>query len=840
MYTCYISKYKDGDSIIDTPVCIYDKRSPALDLRVASPVLSLADSSAGSFSFVLPMTHFMYDKIVDRLTEVTIKDDDEVIFEGSVISNEKDWNNNKKIVVEGYAAYLNNSTQPRREFFNVTMKEYLEALIDVHNNKSDISKKFEVRNVDVKFPEKSSRDKREQMTPGEQGENTEKSEISTYEFTQYESTMYYLQELKSRCGGHFIFTRKENNRYYIDYKENLEKATDVQTIALGENLLDYNESNDFQLMCTSVLPVAQASSGVTSEIGEVLGIIPQPYFRFGELSQVTEQLNDGNSAVGDYIYVINNSIHKLYKITSYYEDLNHVKRPNLKILTDHFILHLGCVLGHTGTDIIPTYHNAADKDIREYRNRSCFPNNGSSALYYIANDTHDLYEFDGSAYILSQAADVKDSISDHVMQIENIAGVRPSVNKFYITARSYNHGVVKDRDSSYMVSFSYPGSLVGWTKINTPTHGDETPWTSLRYAEYDISYSSDGATYHGSTNLYVAGWGASNPTEIRREAYYYNSEAYSIGMEFDFNEMCGPNHDIHRAETLSNTFIFDFGEWYDDEWHWSIQTITDERYGGYSVLKLYVEDIHDKIYISTRSVGFTDEERKQWVPEEARNNGPIWYAEDASGQLLYKKNKESNNNLVYNSIIYDEVDLSSAELYGAKFVYIGCFGGGIPVKACHSVEQSGSMTDYITVETASEYWAKIGEGETGDVRLHESGSLYVEAQNLIDIYGRIEKKVEFNKINSPEMLLEKAVNFLTQSQLGEITREIQGIDLHNQNIDISPFRISTKIPVWSSVHKCNDDFDLLELTITLDNPVDSKMNISKSITIEDRLREVSE
>ena len=218
----------------------------------------------------------------------------------------------------------------------------------------------------------------------------------------------------------------------------------------------------------------------------------------------------------------------------------------------------------------------------------------------------------------------------------------------------------------------------------------------------------------------------------------------------------------------------------------------------------------------------------------------MWYAADSSNQLLYKKNKDNNTNIVYNSVIYDEVDLSSAELYGAEYIYISCFGSGIPVMAAHSVEQSGSMTDYITVETASEYWVKLGEGETGDVRLHEAGSLYVEAQNLIDIYGRIEKKVEFNKISSPEMLLEKAVNFLTQSQLGEISREIQGIDLHNQNIDISPFRVSTKIPVWSPIHKCNEDFDLLELTITLDNPIDSKMNVSKSITIEDRLKEATE
>lgn len=850
MYTCYISKYKEGDNVITTPVCIYDKRSPALDLRVSNPVLELSDSGAGSFSFVLPITHFMYDKIVEKLTEVTIKDDDEIIFEGSVISNEKDWNNNKKITVEGYAAYLNNSTQPRKEYFNIGMKEYLEALIEVHNNKSDIPYKFEVRDVDVKFPEKNSRDKREQMSPGEQGENTEKSEISTYEFTQYENTMYYLRELSSRCGGHFIFTRKEHNCYYIDYKENLELDSNAQTVALGENLLDYNESNDFQLLCTSVLPVAQASTGVTSEIGEVLGMVPHPYFTFGELSQVTQQLDDEHVLVGDYIYVLNNSDHDLYKVTSFYEDLNHVKRPNLKIITDHFILHQCCVLAHTGTDILPTYMNAAHKDVRTYRNYACLPNDGSTSLYYLLHEPHEgnvLFEFNGSNYVASLAADVIANVPYHVIHIENIWGIKPDLNKVFITARSHYLGEINGMDSSYLVSFSYPDSLIGWERIKNVTHGDETGWTSLRNAKYDMSYSSGGATFHGAKDLYVAGWGSSNPTEIRREAYYYNSERYSIGTEFDFDEMCGVNHDIHRAETLNNTFIFDYGEYNDGSWYWTIQTISDERYAGYSVLKLYVGDIHDKIYISTRSIGYEDsvynESHQHWPYEDgdtSRNNGPLWYAADSSNQLLYKKNKTNNDNLIFNSIIYDAVDLSSAELYGAEYIYISCFGSGIPVIAAHSVEQSGSMTDYITVETASEYWVKLNEGETGDECLHEKDSLYVESQRLIDIYGRIERKIEFNKISSPEMLLEKAVNFLTQSQLGEITKDIQGIDLHEQNVDISRFRISTKIPVWSPAHKCNEAYDLVSLTITLDNPVDSTMTVSKSITIEDRLKEVSE
>ena len=859
MYTCYISKYKDGDSIINTPVCIYDKRSPALDMRISNPVLELEDSAAGSFKFVLPRTHFMYDKIVEKLTEVTVKDDDEVIFEGVIYSNEKDWYMNKQVVAEGYPAYLNDTTQPRREFFNVSMKDYLKALLDVHNEKSihkvriieDAVNPDDNSVIDVMFPEEKARSKREQLRNQGQISDT-RSEISTYESTQYESTMYYLLSLKARCRGHFIFTRLGVNDYKLDYVTELKEDADAQTIAIGENLLDYGESNDYQLLCTSVLPVARASSGITSEIGEVLGVLVKPWFRFGEFSQIEANLDNTNCSVGDYIYVLNNSDHILYKVTSFYKDLNNVMRPNVRKLTDHFTLHLTCVLGmvNDDTDIVTIYMNSAGKDVREYRNYDCFPTNGSSALYYIANDTGKLYIHNGN-YVETTDASVSPNLPYHVFEIDNIYGIRPTVNKFYISTRSHSLGEIDGVDVRYLWSLSYPGSLVAWGKI------DDDGWTSLKDSVFDISYSSDGAKYHGSKKLLVAGWGESIPPLIKREAFYCNPTDLTIGDELDFDEIIDGHH---RAERLTNTFIFKEGNYDGSSWTWHIGVCNDSdtatSYAGYSVLKLYVKDLCDriyeedmndaphanvaprKIYISTRSIHFKDSYFEN--TDYARNDGPMWYAVDTSNQFLYKKDKDNNQNEVFTSIINDTVNLDSPELFGAEYVYIGCFGDGIPVKANYCVNESGSLQDYITVETASDYYIKKGEGETGDECLHEEGSLYVESPSLIEKYGRIEKKIEFNNVNSPEMLCEKAVDYLVNSQFGEVTREIQGVDLHNQNVDIRRFKISTKVPVFSPAHNCNKSFDLLGLTITLDNPADSSIKVSEQITMEDRLREVSE
>lgn len=833
MYTCYISKYKEGDSIIDTPICIYDKRSPALDMRVSNPILELQDSAAGSFRFTLPKPHFMYDKIVEKLTEITVKDDDEIIFEGSIYSNEKDWYMNKQVIAEGYPAYLNDTTQPRREFFNVSMKDYLKALLEVHNEKSvhkiriieDAENPEDNSIVDVLFPEEVSRSKREQIADQGQIVYT-KSEVSTYEYTQYESTMYYLTSLKSRCGGHFIFTRLGKDDYRLDYITELKEQEDAQTIAIGENLLDYNESNDYQLLCTSVLPVAKASSGVTSEIGEVLGIVPD--VTVGKSNDLND-LTDSDVSIGDHVYLQTNDVCKLYKVTSFTDN-----KPSIKFITDKFFLHLGCRLGKVNGDVIPVYFNDYDKDTRAFKSYSCFPEEATARddLYYIdlSAGANGVYWHDSGHYYQitgSEATTIFNNRAYHVLQLSDIDEITPEIHKFYISARNNNYGEIHGYDTRYLAAIAKQGV---YNLVEYPIN--DTDWTSILDREVDISYSSEGADNYGATVLYVAGWGNSLPTRICREAYYYRTKDYSVGEVINLTD---------RATLMERSIIFWDGHYYDEQWRdWHIDVHTESYYdSAFTVLKIDVEGIHDKIYISTRQQHFKDPEvTGDW----ARNDGPIWYATDSSNQTLGYENKENSSDYGPHlpSVIYKVIDLGSANLYGAKWLYIGCWGDAIPVTANKYVEKSGSLQDYITVETAAEYRIKISMEQPGDECLHEEGSLYVESPSLIEKFGRIEKKIEFNNVNSPEMLCEKAVDYLINSQFGEVTRDIQGVDLHNQNVDIQAFRISTKVPVFSPAHNCNKTFDLLGLTITLDNPADSSIRVSEQITMEDRLREAGE
>ena len=864
MYTCYIYDYKDGETIVKDPICIYDKRSPVNDMRVASPLLSLADSSAGSFSFVLPITHFMYDKIVEKLTKVRIYDDDEVIFEGPIVSNEKDWYMNRKVVAEGYATYLNDSTQPRAEYFNISMKEYLEALIENHNNKFVTTvdndevrvKQFVIGDVDVQFPEEDARSKRERIKSGDERITT-RSDISTYEYTQYESTMSYLLSLKSRCKGHFIFTRINENLYKIDYLKELPLDENAQCIAIGENMLDYNESNDYSLMCTSVLPVASTSSGVDSEIGDVLGIIPN--ITVGEtsmLSSITSaDFTEAERAEDMYVYVLNNSEHRLYKVTGFNDDTT----IKYQIVTDHFELALGAALGDTGTTVIPMYFYG--RAIRAYKSYEYFPRKvdenfpnsteGSTAIYYYDKANNHFYQWSSNAYSMITGTldgQLRSVLSFHTFRIDNIEGINPPVHRFYVDTRSYPFSDIDGHPTDYLLSVTHPAFIIDSIKMESGK-----AWPSLKDEVIDISYSADGAHYYAAHELYVAGWGGSLPTKISREAYYYDTKNYSIGPQINLSS---------AATKLTKTGIFWDGHFYDAAWHWEIGLHTEERYDeSFSVLKIdaeavvayikqylknanktpgnndWLENVHYKLYISTRTHHFDDDWVSEQDPDYDRNDGPLWYATDDSDQILYYENKDVAKG-VLPSVIYYEIDLSTKDLYGAKWIYVACWGATIPVTANYEIPQSGSLTDYMTVETASDYYIKLSAEQVGDECLHTTGSLYVESPSLIEKYGRIEKKVEFNNVSSPEMLLEKAVDFLVKVQFGEVVRTIKGIDLHNQNVNIEPFRISTKVPTYSPFHNLNKNMDLVGLDIYLDSPADNSITLNEQITIEDRMEEV--
>ena len=150
MYSVYISDYLINGSYVSGPTVIYDTKSPAKDMVMTDPVVDLEDSKAGSFSFTIPLNHYLYNAFSEKRTMVQVIRDNEtekkkVIFEGIVTSAGRDLYKNRMVYCEGFATFLNDTCQPRKEYIAVMFKDYFEALIDEHNAKyTTRDRKFEV------------------------------------------------------------------------------------------------------------------------------------------------------------------------------------------------------------------------------------------------------------------------------------------------------------------------------------------------------------------------------------------------------------------------------------------------------------------------------------------------------------------------------------------------------------------------------------------------------------------------------------------------------------------------------------------------------------------------
>lgn len=218
-------------SIYADDVCIYDDISTLESVKLIEPSLTLTDSAAGSLSITVPPTNAGYDKIVRMVTDIFVYKENEEIWSGRVLTEEKDFWNNRVLYCEGELAFLNDTIQPPNEYHNETVRGFLEILISTHNKQVTDNRKFTVGAVTVTDPNDS-----------------------LYRYTNYETTMECVNDkLINRLGGH-IRIRKENGIRYLDYLAEYPN-TNSQTIEFGKNLLDFTRKWDMTEFATAIVPL---------------------------------------------------------------------------------------------------------------------------------------------------------------------------------------------------------------------------------------------------------------------------------------------------------------------------------------------------------------------------------------------------------------------------------------------------------------------------------------------------------------------------------------------------------------------------------------------------------
>lgn len=201
---------------------------------VFSPQLTVELNKAGSLSFIMPPNNVAYNDIAKLNSIVTVYQDDEEMFRGRVLNDEKDFYNQKSNYCEGELAFLIDSIQ-RPYTYSGTVANLFRQYISNHNSRVESVKQFTVGNITVSAASKT---------------------ISC-ENDSYPNTFDELTDKLLNTYGGYLKVRGSGNTRYIDWLEESGNYSS-QTIEFGVNLLDFAEYISGENVFTVLIPVGKS------------------------------------------------------------------------------------------------------------------------------------------------------------------------------------------------------------------------------------------------------------------------------------------------------------------------------------------------------------------------------------------------------------------------------------------------------------------------------------------------------------------------------------------------------------------------------------------------------
>lgn len=271
--------YAIYSTVGNVTVCLHDDRVTDSRVKVVEPTLALEENSAGSLTFKLAPNNAGYSEyefveytsggidpetgeeilipinrkvnLVERMAAIITvyrtnqNGNQEELWEGRVLSETNDFNNLREIYCEGALAFLNDTIQPQREYNLITLRQFIEGVLNIHNGKVDDPKKFYVGQVTVDVGTIDSRK------------------------TDYGSTWDAISSIINDYKCH-LRLRKTGGKRYLDFLEDYPN-TNSQQIRLGSNLLDFTRTWNLADLATVVLPTGVVTQSATSSsVGEPL------------------------------------------------------------------------------------------------------------------------------------------------------------------------------------------------------------------------------------------------------------------------------------------------------------------------------------------------------------------------------------------------------------------------------------------------------------------------------------------------------------------------------------------------------------------------------------------
>ena len=109
------------------------------------------------------------------------------------------------------------------------------------------------------------------------------------------------------------------------------------------------------------------------------------------------------------------------------------------------------------------------------------------------------------------------------------------------------------------------------------------------------------------------------------------------------------------------------------------------------------------------------------------------------------------------------------------------------------------------------------------------GIPYLESSEAVSQYGWIEKTVSWDDISDPAILLEKAQQYLSDTQFENVVLELSALDMHYLNADAEAVKLLDEIRVVSLPHGMDRLFPVKKLEIPLDSPEKTQFKLGDDI-----------
>lgn len=277
--------------------------------RLISGSINHGINTIDNFTFKIATNNIGYNKLnaLTTLVEVLNIKNNNLEFKGRVLLPVESMDSNgiflKNVTCESELGYLMDSSTVYGDYHNISVRDFLQVIIDNHNSQVDEGKKFQLGNVTVV-------------------DNND----SLYRYLGYTKTFEAIKDkLIDRLGGE-LKIRYENGIRYLDYLESIGEIKSTE-IRLAKNLQSIELEKDPTSIISRLLPLGNKLEDSEERLTiesvnngnkyiddieaiEEFGVIVDSV-TWDDVTQVSNLLKKGQEYLKE-----NNRIKKKYKVTA--------------------------------------------------------------------------------------------------------------------------------------------------------------------------------------------------------------------------------------------------------------------------------------------------------------------------------------------------------------------------------------------------------------------------------------------------------------------------------------------------------------------------------------------